>query len=59
MLTPIQRYRRGFEECSARAELAPFPEAYRVWSTIAASWRFLLQREERLATEEAEREARQ
>jgi hypothetical protein len=58
MLTPTERYRRGVEECTAKANLAPFPEAAQIWTTIAASWRFLLQREERLAAEQAEREAR-
>jgi hypothetical protein len=57
MLTPTERYRRGFEECTARANLAAFPEAAQIWTTIAASWQFLLQREARLAAEQAEREA--
>ena len=53
----ISRYRRAIDECMARAEKCSVEEIRQLWITIAASWHFLLQREERL-TEETDRAAR-
>ena len=52
MLTAINRYDHAARECRFKAEHAQHPELSQLWLTIAASWSFLMQREERLAAEE-------
>ena len=45
MLSNIERYSRGLEQCAAKAELAQHIEIRQLWNTIAASYAFLLKRE--------------
>ena len=46
-----QDYRRHMHDCMTRAELSASKEIQDLWDTIAASYRFLLQREERIEAE--------
>jgi hypothetical protein len=46
-----QDYRRHMHDCMTRAELSGSKEIQELWETIAASYRFLLQREERIDAE--------
>jgi hypothetical protein len=54
MLTTTDRYFRGLEQCKARAELSHHIEIRDLWLSIAASYAFLLKREERLEAEAEE-----
>jgi hypothetical protein len=51
MLTKRAQYHRSLDECQAKAEHACEPEISALWSTIAASYRFLMEREDRLAND--------
>ena len=55
MLNAIARYQHAISECELKAQHAQHHEIQQLWTTIGAAWLFLLQREERLAAEEAER----
>jgi hypothetical protein len=55
MPSDMERYRHANEECRAKAALSQHVEIAQLWSQIAASYAFLLNREERLAAERAER----
>jgi hypothetical protein len=50
-------YQRGYSDCIARAHTAPNIEVGSLWSQLASSYRFLLDREDRLEAEERERHA--
>jgi hypothetical protein len=58
MLTDIIRFGRALDECKGKATLSQHPEIAQLWTFIAASYSFLLRREERLLAEEAERDGR-
>ena len=49
VLTNRDKYLRQLHECRAQAECASGPEISALWATIADSWHFLLEREDRLA----------
>jgi hypothetical protein len=47
----IDDYRRHMHSCTAHAELSPNQELRELWHTIARSYRFLIEREERIEGE--------
>jgi len=51
MPTKRDDYIRHIDECRAKAALAPTHEISALWETIANSYRFLVEREDRLARE--------
>jgi hypothetical protein len=55
MLTNIERYSRAFTQCTFNADHAQHVEIRNLWTTIASSYAFLLDREKRLEDEEAAR----
>jgi hypothetical protein len=57
MPTDQERYAHAVERCDARAR-ATTTEIRELWLSIAASYRFLRQREERLEAEDSERSVR-
>jgi len=48
-MTAIDRYRRGLIHCGKKAGEAPSEEIQELWLSLMASYRFLLQREQRVA----------
>jgi len=56
MLTNIDRYRRAVDECRVKSRLAMTPEIAQLWITLASSYTFLLDREERLVAEQDSRD---
>jgi hypothetical protein len=53
----IEDYRRHMHTCMANAERSRTKEIRELWQSIAGSYRFLLQREERIETETRLRDA--
>jgi hypothetical protein len=51
-------YLRGYYDCTARAGASQSVEIRGLWTHIASSYRFLLDREDRLEAEERERQTR-
>ena len=49
MVTKRDEYIRQLHECSAHAATAATTEISAIWETIAGSYRFLIEREDRLA----------
>jgi hypothetical protein len=45
----IDRYRQGAEHCANRAHDVKIHEIEQLWQSIERSYRFLLEREERIA----------
>jgi hypothetical protein len=41
-------YRRHMHLCMEKAELSPSAEIHELWHTMASSYRFLLEREQRI-----------
>jgi hypothetical protein len=52
-ISDIERYMRGLYLSEAAARTAPSREFQQFWNTIAGSYRFLLDRENRRAAEQA------
>jgi len=48
-MTDIERYRVGADQCAAKATDVVTKEVREIWLTIERSYRFLLDREERIA----------
>jgi len=53
-----EAYLRQLEKCLAHADSAPTSEVSELWLTLAASYRFLVDREDRLARERRQDDAR-
>jgi hypothetical protein len=56
MLTKRDGYCRAHDRCQSNSDRAITPEIAAIWSSIADSWRFLIEREDRLTAEERERD---
>jgi hypothetical protein len=52
-INDIERYTRGLYLCEAEARVAGSREFQQLWNTVAGSYRFLLDRENRSAAEQA------
>lgn len=52
VLTSIERYTRALADCENKAAVACSEEIQQLWVTIASSYRFLLDRENRIEAEE-------
>ena len=50
-MTDIDRYRKGANHCAQRASASVNQELHSIWITVERSYRFLLEREERIARE--------
>lgn len=48
-MTEIDRYRHGAEHCAYKAREIEIHEIRNIWLLVERSYRFLLEREERLA----------
>jgi hypothetical protein len=48
-LSDIDRYTAAYAACIKKAETIRFPEIAAIWFTIADSYKFLLEREQRLS----------
>lgn len=57
MLSKIEQYRHGRDRCVRNAELAGSLEFRQLWAVMASSYEFLRAREQRLETEDRERDA--
>jgi hypothetical protein len=55
MSAAIERYTRGFEQCTANAQCSQHIEIGELWQSIASSYAFLLKREKRLEDEQGDR----
>ena len=50
-MTDIEKYRTGANHCAKMASVAANQELHSIWTTVGLSYRFLLEREERIARE--------
>lgn len=55
MLTDRERYLSSFESCAENARACETAEIQLLWATMAKSYRFLIDREDRLDSEAKER----
>jgi hypothetical protein len=58
MLTDVERFRRAHAICVEKSRSGQHIEIRALWSSVAASYSFLLRREERLVAEAAARRGR-
>jgi hypothetical protein len=58
MPTKRDQYCRSYDQCRSNSERALTPEIAAIWFSIADSYRFLMEREDRLTTEAKEYDAR-
>lgn len=58
MLTKREQYAVGCEHAAGKANSSPTEEIAAIWAQISDSYRFLMEREERLVAEERQRDLR-
>jgi hypothetical protein len=58
LLADIERFRRAHDVCVARSRAGQHIEIRALWASIASSYAFLLQREERIIADDAARDGR-